>query len=33
MTNWLIRNKELYTKFLSDEVSIEDIKKLYNEKI
>jgi hypothetical protein len=33
MTNWLIRNKELYTKFLSDEISIEDIKKLYNEKI
>jgi hypothetical protein len=32
MTNWLIRNKELYTKFLSDEISIEDIKKLYNNK-
>jgi hypothetical protein len=32
MTNWLIRNKELYTKFLLDEISIEDIKKLYNNK-
>lgn len=29
MTNWLIRNKELYTKFLSDEISIEQVKELY----
>lgn len=32
MTNWLLRNKELYTQYLSDEISIEDIKKLYNNK-
>jgi len=32
MINWLIRNKDLYTQYLSDEISIEDIKKLYNNK-
>jgi hypothetical protein len=29
MTNWLLRNKELYTKFLSDEISITEVKQLY----
>lgn len=29
MSNWLLRNKELYTKFLSDEISIIEVKQLY----
>ena len=29
MSNWLLRNKELYTKFLSDEISITEVKQLY----
>lgn len=29
MSNWLLRNKELYTKFLSDEISITEVKELY----
>lgn len=31
MSNWLkrIENRELYTKFLSDEISITEVKQLY----
>lgn len=29
MSNWLLRNKELYTKFLSNEISITEVKQLY----
>ena len=31
MNNWLLRveNRELYTKFLSDEISVKEIKQLY----
>ena len=34
MSNWLKRleNRELYTKFLSDEISVEELQELYQKK-
>lgn len=34
MISWLLRieNRELYTQFLSDQISLEEVKKIYNNK-
>ena len=33
MINWLLRNKELYTQFLLDEIDITELKVLYLQNI